>query len=263
MKQINDENIDEIMFQLLEGEITGFEREQLLTAIEADEAYSNLWQAWQQTILTPELELPVMNIRQLKKKTARVIPFNFRYAIAAMLVLGLGLAVFLVNQTPGEITVSEVPKPAQTKQPVKQIPKPEIKTPEDTRVDSLIPLKEKIRSMADIQTDKTNEIKQENIPATPITTEIKSTIEHDKIVEVTDTKNKLKEVEVPENHIIVTMSNDSKPAQDFKKDISKPKQTFLSRIFGTPKFKLENDSNTRTNRRLIIENKQYKIIAGF
>jgi hypothetical protein len=34
MKHINDDNIDELMFQLLEGEITGIERENLLHAID-------------------------------------------------------------------------------------------------------------------------------------------------------------------------------------------------------------------------------------
>jgi len=37
----------------------------------------------------------------------------------------------------------------------------------------------------------------------------------------------------------------------------------LARIFSKPKLQIVNDSNTRTNKKLIIQNKEYKIIAGF
>jgi hypothetical protein len=263
MKQINDENIDEIMFQLLEGEINGQEREQLLAAIEADEAYSKLWEAWQQTILAPEIEIPVMDVSKLKKKTAKIIPLHYKYAIAAMLVLGLGLAIFLINTNSKEPVITEDTRPKSHKQPSIEIPKPEIKTGYDTPKDSAsIPLKEKIRTMA-IEQIKVNPEIEINKPDNNDTDE-------KVIAKLPDAKTpttKLADIEDdPNSHIVVTMTSESKPIlakKDFDPAETQQKKTLFSKIFGKPKFKLENDSTTRTNKRLIIENEQYKIIAGF
>ena len=269
MKHINDENIDEIMFQLLEGEITGQEREHLLSAIHADEKYRKLWTAWQQTILPTPGENVSMDIAALKKRTARIIPFNYKYAIAAMLVLGLGLSIFLINRTPLEPLVTERPKPKKTTQPVLQVPKPEIKTPYESREDSAkVPLKDKIRNIA---VNRRQDVPESAEIIHYIVEEKKSETpqEDDKetfIVQTPDpVKVPVKQAEPadddPNKHIIVTMSSNSKPSGIVIPQVRK--ESLLTRLFGQPKIKLENDSSTRTNKKLIIENKQYRIIAGF
>jgi hypothetical protein len=264
MKRINDENIDEIMFQLLEGEIQGEERKQLLSAIEADEAYNKLWQAWQQTVLSPEQPVMLMDTVRLKKKAGKVIPFNYKYAIAAMLVLGLGLAIFLTNSNPHDPVISEGPKPHNGKQPIIQVPKPEIKNPYETKEDSVsvLPLKEKIRTMA--VNPKSENTDNQSIEISPVPEEKPIEYREEMIVKTPEEKKSPIEKpdireEKPADHIVVTMSSESKP---LIREV-KQKETLFSRILGKPKFKLENDSSTRTNKRLIIENKQYKIIAGF
>ncbi len=261
MKQINDDNIDEIMFQLLEGEITGKEREQLIHAIEADVAYNKLWRTWQQTILHPGEEV-LMNTKGLKKRTARIIPFNYKYAIAAMLVLGFGLALFFYNSGDEPSKMVDVPKSRHTTQPVIKIPKPQVKTPIESREDSISSIKEKIRSTAyklpEIESRNSEQLQEIDLPLTPNT----KMPEAEKLVEVPDNKKTIPQqlpankIEADDDHVIVTMSSSSKPAESSKSN-------FLTRIFGKPRLKFENDSSTRTNKRLIIENKQYKIIAGF
>ena len=94
--KLNDEKFDELMFQLLEGEIQGEERQRLLEAIQADEHYNKQWQAWQKTILNPGDEMVVMNIAGLKKKERKPLVLWWKYAAAAVLVLSVGL--FIYNQ---------------------------------------------------------------------------------------------------------------------------------------------------------------------
>ncbi|MFM6982678.1 MAG: hypothetical protein ACKOXF_01000, partial [Chitinophagaceae bacterium] len=57
--------------------------------------------------------------------------------------------------------------------------------------------------------------------------------------------------------ILVTIENEPTP----KTDLEKP--SLFSRITGGSRIKIENDSNTRTSKKIIIENKKYQIIAGF
>jgi hypothetical protein len=273
MKKITDENIDEIMFQLLEGEITGEERKQLLSAIEADAGYSKLWQTWQQTILSPESESLVMDTRPLKKKSARIIPFNYKYAIAAMLVLGLGLAVLLFNRRTDAPGMTDALKPTPAKPPHVILPQPDFKSNDGRKEDSIIPLKEKIRMIANKPQRKSEDVRnpefQDEFFKTP---EMEMPESNEKIIAYTpENKNPVEKPSVvsedPNAHMVVISSTQSKPWQDnkdtaFKKPEPK-KETFLSRMFSRPKFKIENDSNAITNKRLIIENKQYRIIAGF
>jgi hypothetical protein len=268
MKHINDENIDEIMFQLLEGEISGPEKDQLLEAIQSDEAYSKLWTTWQQTVLSPEKETVSMNIKPLKKKSARIIPLNYKYAIAAMLVLGLGLAVFFLNQKPAGPVVTEGPAPHKAKKPVIEVPKPALSTPAENREDTIIPLREKIRTMAENRNSKSEsgdimppaEDKKMPAPKNEGIAEVNQPVKNNDPKAINAVQD-----EEPKDHLLVTMSTDSKLLPDAREKQATPgkKGSLLSRIFGRPEFKLENDSSTRTNRRLIIENKQYKIIAGF
>jgi hypothetical protein len=269
MKHINDDNIDEIMFQLLEGDITGIEREQLLEAIEADEAYKKLWATWQQTIIRPEAEMLVMNTGKLKKKSVRVIPWHYKYAVAAMLLIGFGLAVFFYNSGSTGPAVVDVVRPVRTKQPVRQVPQPEITKEDNNKEDSskIVPLKEKIRMIAGKGTEKTV-VKPEE-PKPYMIRQEKPEIVHaplENIAVKEDKKTPVEQVPVipvltpEEDHIVVTMTTDSQPTGSIRE---KSRDNLLTRLFSRPRFKIENDSSTRTNKRLIIENKQYKIIAGF
>jgi hypothetical protein len=275
MKKINNDNIDEIMFQLLEGEITGEEREQLLSAIAADKGYSALWKAWQHTVLSPENEDETMDIRPLKKKTGRIIPFNYKYAIAAMLVLGLGLAILLTRQNPATPGVTDRPQPGNNKAQEIKPPKPEVKTLIQAKEDTIITLKEKIRMMAG-QHPSSPQAPQQVINPSP-ESDIKKQvpeIDNKTIAQVPEQKipveQKLPDIieSDPNEHILVSITTESKPLKSQKNKSDKltepqSKTTLLSRLLGGPKIKLENDSSTRTNKKLIIENNQYKIIAGF
>jgi hypothetical protein len=272
MKQINDDNIDEIMFQLLEGEITGEEREQLLSAIAADKEYNALWKVWQHTVLSPEKAGETMDIRPLKKRTGRIIPFNYKYAIAAMLVIGLGLAILLTKQGPQAPGVTDRPQPGNNKAREIKPPKPEVKTLIQAKEDTIMPLKDKIRMMAGKHPSSPKAPQQDISPSTERDIKKPAPAEEKVIAQVPEQKlpieQKLPDI-IPQNdpneHILVSITTDSKPfkTQKNKSIEPKPKTTLLSRLLGAPKIKLENDSSTRTNKKLIIENNQYKIIAGF
>ncbi len=269
MNYIDNDNIDDIMFQLLEGEITGLEREKLLEAIQADPEYSKLWKAWQQTVITP-VETIDFDSSKLKKKTTKVVVFNFKMAIAAMVVLAIGLGLYLTLNNQGQdikiVAESSDVKP-KPKTPVIQIPpapsnsNPLIAPTENSsdKLDSNISMKEKVRSMA------TNKLEPENFNT------VKNKIDESIIIE--DSKphleivdNKPKETVIPSKP---TPVNDNISVSIETSQIAKVEpnnennKTLISRIFGSPKIKIANDSTTRTSRKLIIENNKYQIIAGF
>ncbi|MCC6818019.1 MAG: hypothetical protein IT245_03900, partial [Bacteroidia bacterium] len=122
MKSINNDNIDEIMFQILEGEIIGDEKTRLLEAIAADPIYSKLWATWQNTIISPDDEIVYSN-EQLKKRAVPIFHINFRYAAAAAIVfaIGLGAAYKLVFNDKDAIQISGIVPPKPNK-PVIQTP---------------------------------------------------------------------------------------------------------------------------------------------
>ncbi len=259
MKPINDNNIDEILFQLLEGEITGKEREQLLEAIEADEAYHKLWMTWQQTVLKPEQDDVYFNVAPLKKKTARIIPLNFKYAAAAAVVLSVGVAMFINSNQKTDNSLADI-KPAG-KKPVIQtpaLPQNSVKSaPYQTVQDTVIPLKEKIRFIARKNSDAHElpapEIKMPEMLASE---PVKNTPVSSWEIPVRLVQENTPAASTPET-ILVSIENEIA----VKPEVEKP--SLFSRITGGSRIKIENDSTTRTSKRIIIENKKYQIIAGF
>lgn len=268
MKNIDNDNIDDIMFQLLEGEITGSEREQLLEAIYADPEYLKLWNTWQHTVLSPEPNVE-FDSNKLKKKPTKVFVLNYKMAIAAMLVLGIGLGIYLsLNNQENSVSVTaniEIkPKP---KTPVIQLPpapsanKPLI-SPIEKNNDTLsnISSKEKIRTMA--KTDQLIPENKKTFDPIPVLNQEPITPKKDENVIVLNKQNNKQDNQpLLDNGSAETIlvSIESNPIES-KNNSSK---TLLSRIFGSPKIKLAPDSTTRTSRKLIIENKKYQIIAGF
>ncbi len=261
MKPINDDNIDEILFQLLEGEITGQERERLLDAIQSDEGYNKLWMAWQKTVLQPEQDEKPFNIAPLKKKSARIIPLHFKYAAAAAIVITIGVAL-LYNQKNTDIQMADI-KPAG-KKPVIQTPAlspNSVNSTNESSKDSALPLKEKIRYIA-----HKNLIIPQPVNEVPIITKVIDPViaepyQQEKLVEINTPvliQNEPLRNSIPATEtILVSIENEFTP----KPDTEKP--SLFSRITGGSRIKIENDSNTRTSKKIIIENKKYQIIAGF
>lgn len=261
MKPINDNNIDEILFQLLEGEITGSERERLLEAIQADEAYNKLWSAWQKTVLTPEQDEQTFNIAPLKKKTARIIPFHFRYAAAAAIVITLGIALLYHPKTT-DIQVADI-KPTG-KKPVIQTPAlspNSVNSPNESSKDSAVPLKEKIRYIAHKNWIKPQPLNINPFMPTVIVPDLEQPYQEEKLVEL-NTPVYIQDEPLRNNapateNILVSIENEYTP----RPELEKP--SLFSRITGGSRIKIENDSTTRTSKKIIIENKKYQIIAGF
>lgn len=262
MKSINHDNMDEIMFMLLEGEIQGAERIRLLEAIEADPEYSKTWAIWQNTKITPDESL-VMPVAHLKKeKKGFIVPFQIvKYAAAAVIVLAIGSAMYFNSQTDIEVAGNgkgpskpspsiEAPKPSQ----VKTIPV------ERTKDSGKSALREKIRFMAEVP-----ELPRLVVPESPNKFENIDTI----IAPFKQSpENVLAHYEVPQidpetfknnNDVLVTISNSD---QTIQKN-NQTKRNLLERVFGNVKVKIENDSNTITKRKMVIENEKYQIIAGF
>ena len=67
------------------------------------------------------------------------------------------------------------------------------------------------------------------------------------------------------SNILVSVETQSKPrikTTEIKQILSE-KKSFLSRVFSRPRFHILNDSNSILDSKILIENKKYKIIAGF
>lgn len=262
MKPINDQNIDEIMFQLIEGEITGKEREILLDAIKADPAYASLWSVWQNTVLSPEAESPSMDISKLKKRTGFIVHFNIRYAAAAVLILSLGLSLYMILKQEKEIYTADKIKPVistpASKMPV--IAKDSMLENKFGR-DTFVPFREKVKHIAKAPVIKQFEselIVEDKIALNdfikPVITETRPS----------DTFNKVQTLHKPvivEQNLVVTVETEtySKTA----KNTDTKNRGFFSRILGSSKIRIENDSNTISNKKIILQNNKYEIIAGF
>lgn len=277
--KINSENIDELMFQLLEGDIQGEERTRLLEAIEADKEYSALWQAWQQTILNPNDELIVMPIAPLLKKKKAVL-WSWKYGVAAMLCISIGASVFYFNASTQEHFVESVSKPKNPKLEIIKVPNNEPVSNRVREKDTVISFKQKIESIAK------NGSEAPPKKATPIPTIAPVQNIKEQLVEAVTPKpseqapkNIEPKISIPvtpnETHIVlasieptgVSMSvftetepQNTKPMLEQKIE---EKRNLLSKIFSTPKLRVLSDTSKLTNRKFILENKAYKIIAGF
>lgn len=266
MKEINDNNIDDIMFRLLEGEIRGEERRRLLEAIESDEAYSKLWKAWQHTILEPDTSIKGMDLSSLKKKGGRIVPFHFKYAIAAMVVLGLGIAVFINSrQEPDKQVQADHNSPYTRKNPV-EVPKPKPAPSANNSEDTVVTLREKIKTIAGGHHKNTRSVPpppapEVKVPETPIMPEPAIIVkkEPEQPVKTPTIDRKENELAAADN-IIVSVTSTVMPGA---KAPESKRASFLSRLFGNPSIEIQKDSSLVTNRRLVIKNKQFQILAGY
>lgn len=276
---INDENIDELMFQLLEGEIQGEEREKLLEAIQADKAYSKQWDAWQQTILDPGRELIVMDTGKLLKKQKRHAAVWWKYSAAAMALLVVGVGIYLIR-TSQSTQPGMAGKPGDPKTHIIKVPSVPPVNPDTEKKDTVLSLKQKVEMMA----DKSNRGEKHDNKGPNENMELEKEIEQPLIA---DKSSEKKDPEIPVNVVRDITPTTGEPAYVTAKDgaadvimtvYTEPgsgnsrsplKETILdkrnkiSRIFSKPKLMIVSDSNTLTNRKIIIENKEYKIIAGF
>lgn len=251
MKHINDDNIDEIMFQLLEGDITGIERENLLKAIHSDEKYLALWNTWQQTILQNE-EI-TFDISNLKRKTTIILPLYIKYAAAAVVILGL---IILLNRDSikQDDMVLLPPKIKTFSNPLPKIKKDTIYNNHFVR-DTFVPLKEKVKYMA----DKPSSIEKSIIESRDTLQKFIAQFDDvDSIVLVKNSPEEITPEKAFEEEIFVSISTDNNLSKKTKDNTN-----FLARLIGKSSIKIEPDHNTRTKRKIIFENKKYQIIAGF
>ena len=251
MKHINDDNIDEIMFQLLEGDITGIERENLLKAIHSDEKYLALWNTWQQTILQNE-DIPFDN-SNLKRKTTIILPLYIKYAAAAVVILGL---IILLNRDSikQDDMVLLPPKIKTFSNPLPKIKKDTIYNNHFVR-DTFVPLKEKVKYMA----DKPSSIEKSIIESHDTLQKFIAQFDGlDSIVLVKNSPEEITPEKAFEEEIFVSISTDNNLSKKTKDNTN-----FLARLIGKSSIKIEPDHNTRTKRKIIFENKKYQIIAGF
>ena len=251
MKHINDDNIDEIMFQLLEGDITGIERENLLKAIHSDEKYLALWNTWQQTILQNE-EI-TFDISNLKRKTTIILPLYIKYAAAAVVILGL---IILLNRDSikQDDMVLLPPKIKTFSNPLPKIKKDTIYNNHFVR-DTFVPLKEKVKYMA----DRSSSIEKSIIESHDTLQNFIAQFDGlDSIVLVKNSPEEITPEKAFEEEIFVSISTDNNLSKKTKDNTN-----FLARLIGKSSIKIEPDHNTRTKRKIIFENKKYQIIAGF
>lgn len=266
MKEINDHNIDDIMFRLLEGDIQGEERKRLLEAIESDAAYSKLWKAWQHTILEPDTNIPGMNLSSLKKNGGRIIPFHFKYAIAAMVVLGLGVAIFMSSRKEPDTQVQTDHNTPYTRKAPVEVPKPKPSPYTGNTEDTIVPLREKIKTIAENRKETlSTPVPPAPIVKTPETPKeseqviVKKDPEHTEITPPTIKSNE-KEPVIADN-IVVSVSS-----AILSSDVKQPEKkrgSLFSRLFGNPSIEIQKDSTLITNRRVVIKNKQFQILAGY
>lgn len=274
--KINSENIDELMFQLLEGDIQGEERTRLLEAIAADKEYSKLWQAWQQTVLNPNDELIVMPIAPLLKKK-KVVVWSWKYGVAAMLCIAVGASIFYIGDKSSTHLVESTVKPKNPKLEIIKVPTNEPVSKHLKELDTVISFKQKIESIASsnkiAKPNKSIEVMPTNLPQVDF---VES--KQPKINEQLPTKEVFvtPKVSVPATVISEPVDNDysgilvsidSESKQRSKETVIKnlvnEKKNFISRLFSKPNFKIVNDSNNLRDSKIVIENKKYRIIAGF
>ena len=277
--KINSENIDELMFQLLEGDIQGEERIRLLEAIAADKEYSALWQAWQQTVLNPNDELIVMPLAPLLKKKKAVL-WSWKYGVAAMLCLTIGASVFYFNHSAKEDNLVANQKPKNPKLEIIKVPTNEPVSNRLKEMDTVVTLKQKIETLAKHR--QRPQFKPQRLPELPLpisnfepalvdqtppkAIEQKPSSEQPIITKiVTPIASQVIFASTENTGVSLSVYTETETAEE-KPILSQKlqeKRNLLTRIFSAPKLQVVNDTSRFTNRKIILENKAYKIIAGF
>lgn len=278
MNSFNQDNIDEIMFKLLEGEIQGQERTKLLEAIQADPEYAAMWAAWQKTIVAPDLEMGMSNKKSLYKEK-KIIPLFARYAIAASLALLIGLSVVFLNRFNNQNPETKMTdnKPVKIKKDLIEPLKPnKLIAPlnEKEETDSFQSKKDRMRRMANNSTEIENKHTEILGKDEIVRTIVLPSVKIDSVPETPQYKTKIEEapIEIVENNtnkndetVLVQVSNIQFESNNNKREAntSPSRKGLFRQLFGDVKLKIENDSSTFTNRKIIIENKKYQIIAGY
>ena len=123
------------------------------------------------------------------------------------------------------------------------------------------PLKEKIRYIAHKNLIMPSPVVTDPVMPKIIVPEVEQPYQEEKVVELTTPvyiqNEPLRNSAPATENILVSIENEYTP----KPELEKP--SLFSRITGGSRIKIENDSNTRTSKKIIIENKKYQIIAGF
>lgn len=268
MKNIHKDNIDEIMFGLLEGDIQGRERQQLLQAIEADPEYAELWNIWQSTVVQPDTTETGMNTALLRKKTRAVVPLYIRFAAAAAIVVSAVSAVYLFRDT-APVDSPVIADAKQGPRGIRSLPS----SPADTiftirKNDTLKHSREKFRYIASkaYQTKSVKEqpiqkqaemplvqqpVQQKHVPAPEVEPALMPVLP---AVETT-----AETALVSADHLLVETESSSSTQAPAAAD----KGSLLGRLLGIRKIRIQNNGSSLSDKKLIIENKKYQIIAGF
>lgn len=261
--KINKENIDEYMFRLLENDLSPKETEALRQLISENAEYQKLWQNWKNTVISPENILPHTDFNYLKKESKKTVLLWWHYAVAAsiIIVLGLGLVMNLTNNNQPTFV-----KENGNKKPVISVPEIKPVNQTTTKHDSIKDFKEKIKHYAKdvvIPNSKHNVIEDDkNIIENKI-------IENKIAIEVPIINEINKELTPTFVKITPALANNSTSIEYYQEDYiggeneTKTKTNIFKRIFSKPSLKIVNDTTTKLNKKLIIENEQYKIFAGF
>lgn len=268
-KIVNDENIDEIMFSILEGEITGQEKEQLLAAIEAEPAYAELWKIWQQTVLQHDVAEPVFKAGHLKKGSAGFFPIWKKLSVAAVLVLSAGMG-WLLLQSPDIQPVQVVESKADNSNivtpaaPVAPVAPPELINTADSHLiirDSILNKKQRYRYMAqqtvEAPVTKDTALFRQDKKSEPFKPEPAETIH------IAVNEDSQKPVISATGNIQVSVESHAGEMKTAYHDRQEPARGFLGKLFGKAKIKIEDEESTLTGKKIIIENNKYQIIAGF
>lgn len=183
MKSI--EEWDEIMFGLLEGEITGDEKTNYLTSILSDEQLAIRWEQWQQTTFHQETLVSEKFIKSLKKEEDRKVISWFSIGIAASIAL-LAILVFNIPKE-DQAKDSKVIATAPLKGPL-SIPNVETvakNTPENAKVSVPIQKEQKKVQIKNVVTPRANVTlhREKDVTELPILDEIKSIVLEDKKTE--------------------------------------------------------------------------------
>ena len=108
MKKRTIEEWDELMFSLLENEISGDEKKALMSEIYSDVELQARWESWSKTVYKVDLDRDDEFIESLKKKDKVILlPKLYRTVAASILLVGALGAAYLIgmkggDQTPGQ-----------------------------------------------------------------------------------------------------------------------------------------------------------------
>lgn len=261
--KITKENIDEYMFRLLENDLSPKETEALRQLIAENAEYQKLWQNWKNTVVSPENLIPHTDFSYLKKESKKTVLLWWHYAAAASIIIILGLGILMTQTGIKETTFTEK---NGNKKPVISVPEMKPVNQATLKSDSIKDYKEKIKHYAQ---EKNSPIlkKQFNEDRN---SEIEIKYSEKKVAINEPINNEFEIIPIAVTNIQTpTLANSSISVEYYQEDYiggdieTKTKPNFFKRMFSKPSIKIVNDTTTKLNKKLIIENDKYKILAGF